>query len=139
MVVGILRVEKTTEVKNNPFYGNYKIKDTFTHHIVNERYTGLVSPKKGIHIVVGSIDGDNLDISINKYAFTGEPEKEYNEYTEFSTSFGFGGHIYEVSVNIHGELASLDEWYSLGDFENGNEPDNHYKKNSSSIKWETME
>ena len=140
MVIGILKVEKTTKVKNNPYYGNYEVKDTFTHHIVNEQYIGLVPPQNGIRIVLSSnIDGDALEINIGKYAFTGEREKDYDEDTEFSTSFGFGGHIYEVTVDILGHLISLDEWYNLGDFEDGNEPDNHYKKNSKDIKWKPVD
>lgn len=139
MVIGILKVEKTTKVKNNPFYGNYEIKDTYTHNIVNEKYVGLVSPENGIHIVVKSIDGDKLDITIGKYVFTGEHEKDFDEDTEFSTSFGFSGHIYEVIVDARGQLISLDEWYSYGDFEDGNEPDNHYKKNTKGIKWELVD
>jgi hypothetical protein len=139
MVVGILKVEKTTKVKNNTFYGNYEIKDTYTHHIVNEKYVGLVSPKNGIHIVVKTeVDGDTLDITIGKYVFTGEREKDYDEDTEFSTSFGFSGHIYEVSVDFNGQLICVDEWYSYSDFEDGNEPDNHWKKNSKGIKWELV-
>jgi hypothetical protein len=140
MVIGILKVEKTTKVKNNPYYGNYEVKDTFTHHIVNEQYIGLMPPHYGIHIVLSSnIDGDALDINIGKYAFTGEREKDYDEDTEFSTSFGFAGHIYEVTVDVRGQLISLDEWYSMGDFEDGNEPDNHYRKNSKGIKWQPVD
>jgi hypothetical protein len=97
-----------------------------------------VSPDKGIHIIVKSIDGDKLDIIVTRYAFTGEVEKYSDKNTEFSTSFGFGGHIYEISVNTNGELTSLDEWYGMGDFEDGNEPDNHYTGKSRGIKWETL-
>ena len=139
MVIGILKVEKTTKVKNNPFYGNYEIKDTYTRHIVNEKYVGLVSPENGIHIIVKSFSGDKLDITIGKYAFTGEMEKDYNEDTTFSTSFAFGGRIYEETVDVRGQLISLDEWYGYGDFEDGNEPDNHYKKNSKCVKWELVD
>ena len=139
MVIGELKVVKTTKVKNNPYYGNYEVKDTFIHHIVNEQYIGLVSPQNGIHIVVKSIDGDKLDITVGKYAFTGEIEKDYDENTEFSTSFGFGGHLYEITVDTRGQLISLDEWYGMGDYEDGNEPDNHYTKRSKGIKWELFE
>lgn len=139
MVIGELKVVKTTKVKNNPYYGNFEITDTFTHHIVNEQYIGLVSPQNGIHVVVKSIDGDKLDITVGKYAFTGEIEKDYDENTEFSTSFGFGGHLYEITVDARGQLISLDEWYGMGDFEDGNEPDNHYTKKSNGIKWDLID
>ena len=139
MVIGILKVEKTTKVKNNPFYGNYEVKDTYTHNIVNEKYVGLVSPENGIHIVVKSIDDDKLDITIGKYAFTGELEDDFDKDTEFSASFEFSGHVYEVIVDTRGQLISLDEWYSYGDFEDDNEPDNHYKKNTKGIKWELVD
>ena len=138
MVIGEVKVTKTTKVKNNPYYGDYEITDTFSHHIVNEKYVGLVSPDKGIHIIVKSIDGDKLDIIVTRHAFTGEVEKYSDKNTEFSTSFGFGGHIYEISVNTNGELTSLDEWYGMGDFEDGNEPDNHYTGKSKGIKWELL-
>ena len=49
------------------------------------------------------------------------------------------GRIYEVTVNIRGELISLDEWFSSGDFEDGNEPDIHNTKKSRGIKWELIE
>ena len=138
MVIGELKVVKTSKVKNNHFYGDYEIVDTFTHHIVNEKYEGLVSPDSGIHIMVKSIDGDKLDITVTKYAFTGEVEKYSDKDTEFSTSFGFGGHLYEIAVNTRGQLVSFDEWYSMGDFEDGNEPDNHYNAKSKGIKWELL-
>ena len=139
MVIGELKVVKTTKVKNNRYYGDYEVVDTFTHHIVNEKYEGLVSPENGIHIVVKSIDGDKLDITVTKYAFTGEVEKYSDKDTEFSTSFGFGGHVYEITVNVRGQLVSFDEWYSMGDFEDGNEPDNHYTAKSRGIKWELLD
>jgi hypothetical protein len=139
MVIGEVKVTKATKVYNNPYYGDYEVVDTFSHHIVNEKYVGLVSPDKGIHIIVKSIDGDKLDIIITKYAFTGEDERHFDKYTDFSTSFGFGGHIYEVSVDKAGDLVSLDEWYGLGDFEDGNEPDNHYTRKSRGIKWEKLD
>lgn len=139
MVIGELKVVKTTKVKNNPYYGDYEVVDTFTHHIVDEKYVGLVSPENGIHITVKNIDGDKLDITVSKYAFTGEIEKTSDKYTEFSTSFGFAGHLYEITVDTRGQLVSLDEWYGMGDYEDGNEPDNHYTKRSKGIKWELFE
>ena len=138
MVIGELKVVKTTKVKNNHYYGDYEIVDTFTHHIVNEKYGGLVSPESGIHINVKSIDGDKLDITVTKYAFTGEIEKHCDKDTEFSTSFGFAGHLYEITVDARGQLVSFDEWYSICDYEDGNETYNHYKANSNGIKWELL-
>jgi hypothetical protein len=139
MVIGELKVVKTTKVKGNPYYGDYEVVDTFTHHIVDSQYVGLVSPENGIHITVKNIDGDKLDITVSKYAFTGEIEKTSDKYTEFSTSFGFGGHLYEITVDTRGQLVSLDEWYGMCDFEDGNDPDNHYTKRSKGIKWELFE
>ena len=139
MVIGELKVVKTVKAFNNPYYGNYEVVDTFTHHIVDSQYVGLVSPENGIHITVKNIDGDKLDITVSKYAFTGEIEKHSDKYTEFSTSFGFGGHLYEITVDTRGQLISLDEWYGMGDFEDGNDPDNHYTKRSKGIKWELFE
>lgn len=138
MVIGELKVVKTSKVKNNYYYGDYEIVDTFTHRIVNEKYEKLVSPENGIHIMVESIDGDKLDITVSKYAFTGEEEKYCDKDTEFSTSFCFAGHVYEIAVNARGQLASFDEWYSISDFEDSNEPDNHYKAKSNGIKWEVL-
>lgn len=140
MVIGELKVVKTTKVKNNPYYGDYEVVDTLTHHIVNSQYVGLVCPENGIHLVVKTAcDGDTLDITISKYAFTGEIEKTADEDTEFSTSFGFGGHLYEITVDTRGQLVSLDEWYGYGDFEDGNTPDGHWTKRSKGIKWELFE
>ena len=139
MVIGLLKIKSERTIKNNPFYGNYKVSNDYTQTIVNEKYVGLVSPKNGIHIMVKSIDDDSLDITIGKYAFTGEREKDYDDDTEFSTSFGFSGHIYEVTVDVRGQLISLDEWYGMGEFEDGNEPDNHYTKKSKGIKWELVD
>ena len=134
MVIGELKVVKTSKVKNNYYYGDYEI----VHCIVNEKYEKLVSPENGIHIVVKSIDGDKLDITVAKYAFTGEVEKYSDKDTEFSTSFGFSGHIYEVTVDARGQLVSLDEWYDISDYEDCNAPDNHYKAKSKGIKWELL-
>lgn len=141
MVIGFLKVEKTKKVKNNSFYGDYEVKDTYTHNIVNEKYVGLVPPQNGIHIVIKKScdDNDTLDITITKYAFTGELEKEYDNSTEYSLAFGFRGHIFEVTVDTLGQLISLDEWISSGDFEDGNEPDGHWTKRSKGIKWNLLE
>jgi len=138
MVIGELKVVKTVKVKNNPYYGDYEVVDTFTHHIVDSQYVGLASPENGIHITVKNIDGDKLDITVSKYAFTGEIEKLSDKDTEFSTSFGFGGHLYEITVDTRGQLVSLDEWYGMGDYEDDNEPDNHYTGKSKEVKWEAL-
>jgi len=137
MIVGELKIEKTIKVKNNPFYGDYEVKTGLTQTIVNEKYVGLESPKYGIIIKFKNIDNDNVTFTIGKYYFTGEPIGE--ECDMFSTSFSFDGHIYEVSVDYNGQLISLDEWYSIGDFEDGAEPDSHYRKHSKGIKWELLE
>ena len=140
MVIGYVKVEKTIKVKNNPFYGKYEYKDTYTHHIVSEKYDELMSPEQGIHITLKTAcDGDTLDIIVTKYAFEGELPKHYDKDTEFSTSFSFDGHIYEVTVDVRGELLSLDEWYSMGDCEDDNEPDGHWNRKSRGIKWELLE
>ena len=139
MVIGILKVEKTDKVKNNPYYGNYEITDTYTRHIVNEKYVGLVSPPNGIHIKVESCEGDKLDITIGKYAFTGEREQVFDETVDFSISFDFNGHIYEATLDSKGQFRSLNEWISSADFEDGNEPDNHYDRKSRGIKWELLD
>jgi len=44
-----------------------------------------------------------------------------------------------VTVDVRGQLISLDEWYGMGEFEDGNEPDNHYTKKSKGIKWELVD
>lgn len=139
MVIGELKIECIRKVKNNPFYGNYEVRSTTTQTIINERYTGLVSPKHGIIIVFKTIDGDRLTITIDRHCYTGEPEDEFDEGTIFSTSFTHHGHVYEVSVDLDGNLVSLDEWYNTGDFEDGTEPDNHYTAKSRGIKWELLD
>ena len=140
MVIGEVRATKSIKVKKNPYYGSFEIVDTFTHRIVNEQYIGLVSPENGIHITFkNSSDNDKLDIIVTKYAFTGELEKYVDDDTEFSTSFSFGGRIYEVCVDKRGQLVSVDEWYGYCDFEDGNEPVGHYTKKSKGLKWELID
>jgi hypothetical protein len=139
MVIGELKIECIRKVKNNPFYGNYEVRSTTTQTIINERYTGLVCPKHGIVIKFKSIDGDRLTITIDRHCYTGEPEGECFKGTIFSTSFTHHGHVYEVSVDLDGNLVSLDEWYNTGDFEDGTEPDNHYTAKSRGIKWELLD
>lgn len=141
MVVGKLRVEETTKVKNNPFYGDYEAKSVYTRTLVNQKYVGLVSPKAGIHITLFGEYDDNIDFYISKYYITGEPENEVDKDTEFSTSFTYGGNVYEVTVDIKGQLISFDRWLNQGEFEDGCNPDEHYTKRSSKkdIKWELIE
>jgi hypothetical protein len=138
MVVGIFKAETGRKAKNNPFYGNYEVNETMLKTIVNEKYEGLVPPKNGIKITIKNIDGNKITFTIGKYYFTGEYELEYNENTEFSISFSYGGRVYEACVNTNGELVRFDEWYDIGNFEYGNKPDNHYTKKSRGIKWELM-
>lgn len=139
MVIGIFKAETTRKVKDNPFYGNYEVKEETTKTIVNEKYVGLVSPKNGIMVTIKTIDGDKVTFTIGKYYITGEPENEVDEDTEFSVSFSYNAHVYEIVVDTNGQLISFDEWYNVGDFEDGNEPDNHYTKRSKGIKWELLD
>lgn len=142
MVLGILRVEETTKVKNNPFYGDYEAKSVYTRTLVNQKDVGLVSPKNGIHITIKGTDGDsfdNIDIYINKYYFEGVPEDEADEGYDFSISFTYGGHVYEVTVDANGQLITLCEWLNIGDFEDCLNPDNVWRKRSKGIKWELIE
>lgn len=137
MIVGRLKIEAINKIKNNPFYGDYEVKTEHTQTIVYEKYVGLESPKYGIVIKFKSIDCDNLTFTIGKYYFTGEPVEA--ECDMFSCSFTYDGHVYEVTVDYNGQLTSLDEWYNTGDFEDGEEPDNHYTKKSKDVKWELLE
>ena len=148
MVLGILRVEETTKVKNNPYYGDYEAKSVYTRTLVNQKYVGLVSPKNGIHITIKGTDGDgDIDIYLNKYYFEGIPENEVATMKDgtvdgtvlFSAKFTYGGHVYDVCINFNGEFFSVDEWLSIGDFEDGNEPDNTWYNRSKGIKWEPIE
>jgi hypothetical protein len=148
MVIGIFKAESVVKVKNNPFYGNYEVKSETTETIVNEKYVGLISPKNGIRLTIKTMDGEEVTFTIGKYFITGEEvndgtetiwEDEEINPMEFSTSFSYKGHVYEISVDHLGQLVSFDEWYNLGDFEDGNEPDNHYTKRSKGIKWELVD
>lgn len=138
MVVGTLRIEETTKVKNNPFYGDYEAKSVFTRTLVNQKYVGLVSPKAGIHITIKGTGGD-IDIYLNKYYFEGIPENEADKDDDFSISFTYGGHVYEVTVDGCGQLITLCEWLNIGDFEDCLDPDNVWRKRSKGIKWELIE
>ena len=128
MVIGIFKAESTREVKNNPFYGDYQVKEEVSKTIVNEKYTGLVPPKNGIKITFENADCREVTFTIGKYFFTGVRKSEYDEDSEFSATFDNAGHIYEVCVDCNGDLISLDEWYDRGDFEDGNEPFYHHIK-----------
>jgi len=140
MVLGILKVEGTTKFKNNPFYGNYEAKSVFTRTLVNQKYVGLVSPKNGIHITIKGTEGDgDIDIYLNKYYFEGIPENEVYKDDDFSISFTYEGHVYEVTVDANGQLISLCEWFNVGDFEDCLKPDNVWKKHSKGIKWELID
>ena len=144
MVIGIFKAESVVKVKNNPFYGNYEVKSETTETIVNEKYVGLISPKNGIRLTIKTIDDEEVTFTIGKYFITGEAENLWGEDEEidpmeFSTSFSYKGHVYEISVDHLGQLVSFDEWYNIGDFEDGNEPDNHYTKRSKGIKWELVD
>lgn len=139
MVIGIFKAECSEKVKGNKFYGNYTATDIDTRTIVNDKYEGLVPPKSGITFTITTLSGDKVKFIIGKYYFTGEYKKEHNKHTEYELGFGYKGHMYQVCVNYLGELVFLNEWYSYGDFEDGNEPDNHWSKNSKGIKWELMD
>ncbi len=139
MVLGFLKIEETRKVKNNPYYGNYEVKSEYTQTITNQRYTGLVSPQKGIVIKFTNIDGNKLTVTISKYAFTGERAQDYDKDCPFSATFCFNGHVCEVTVNYKGELITLHEWYNLGDFEDDIIPDSRYTTKSRGIKWELID
>lgn len=138
-VIGFFKAESTRKVKNNRYYGNYEANKTTWETIVNEKYVGLVPPKNGIKITIKTNDGIKVTFTLGKYFFTGEYEAEYDENSEFSISFGYDGHVYEACVDVNGQLVSFDEWINTGDFEDGNEPDNHYTKRSRGIKWELVD
>ena len=44
-----------------------------------------------------------------------------------------------TDVFFDGEFFSVDEWLSIGDFEDGNDPDNTWYNRSKGIKWELIE
>ena len=140
MVVGKLRVEETSHIKDNPFYGDYEAKSVYTRTLVNQKYVGLVSPKAGIHITIERTPyDDSIDIYLNKYYFEGIPENEATEDDDFSISFTYGGHVYEVTVDANGQLITLCEWLNIGDFEDCLDPDNVWRKRSRGIKLELIE
>ena len=134
-----MKIESVKKVKNNPYYGDYEIRHVDVRTIENQKYEGLVSPEKGIMLTFKCMDGEKLTITIDKHYFTGlKPNEVVNDCT-FDTSFGHNGCIYQVCVNAHGELEYLYEWFSRGDFEDGNEADNVYTGKSKGVKWELLE
>lgn len=135
MVIGFFKAEATRKVTNNPFYGNYEVKEVLERTYVNEKYVGLVPPKNGIRLTITTIDGNKVTFTIGKYFITGETEDEYCDMSQFSVSFSYKSHVYELCIDAAGQLVSFDEWYNVGDFEDGAEPDNHYTKKSRGIKW----
>jgi hypothetical protein len=139
MVTGIFKAEACFKVKNNKFYGDYTTTEVDTRTIVNEKYEGLVPPQNGIKLTVSTYDHDKVTFTIGKYYFTGEYKDEHNKNTLYTLGFGYKGHMYEITVNVKGELVSFDEWLSFGDFDDGNEPDSHYTKKSKNISWELVD
>jgi hypothetical protein len=139
MVVAELRIESVRKVKKNPYYGDYEVKHVDVRTIENQKYSFLESPENGIVLKFKNIDGEKLTITIDKHYFTGLKPSEITNDCTFDTSFGHNGCIYQVCVNAHGELEYLYEWFSRGDFEDGNEADNVYTGKSKGVKWELLE
>ena len=143
MVIGIFKAECVRKVKGNPFYGDYEVKTEVNKTIVNQNYVGLVPPKNGVRFTITTMYGNKVTFTIGKYFFTGELEMEYDENTTFSASFNYDGHLYEATVKANGDLIRVDEWFSIGDFEDGNDPDNSYKashtKKTKGLKWELVD
>lgn len=138
MVIAELRVESVEKIKGNRFYGDYEAKTNYTRTIIDEKYDGLVCPKNGIALTIKNYDDVKVTFSIDRHYFTGEPEDSVDKNTTFSTSFGYGGCIYEIEVDIEGNLVSFDEYFSRAEFEDGDEPTNHYTAKSRGIKWELI-
>jgi len=139
MVIGNFKAECSEKVKDNKFYGDYVTTKVDSRTIVNQKYEGLIPPKNGIKFTINTLSGDKVTFIIGKYYFTGEYEEEWNENTEYTLSFAYAGHLYEINVDALGQLVSLYEWYSYSDFEDGNEPDCTWRKRSKAIKWELMD
>lgn len=140
MVIGFLKVETTRKVYDNIFYGHYEVKDVYTQTIINEEYNNLVNPKNGLIVAIKDKDAkEETTFTFSKYFYTGELQNKADEDTEFSTTFAYKGHVYEITVDACGQLISLDMWINTGDYEDGTEPDEHYTKKSKGIKWTLME
>ena len=139
MVIGIFKAECSEKVKGNKFYGDYVTTKVDSRTIVNQKYEGLIPPKNGIKFTINTLSGDKVTFIIGKYYFTGEYEKEWNKDTEYTLGFGYDGHMYEICVDALGQLVYLYEWESYNDFNDGNEPDCRWRKNSKGIKWELVD
>ena len=143
MVIGIFKAECVRKVKGNPFYGDYEVKTEVNKTIVNQKYVFLVPQKNGLSFTINTMNYNKVTFTICKYLFTGEFEEEYDENTTFSASFSYDEHCYEVTVKGNGDLIRVDEWFSIGDFEDGNDPDNSYKashtKKTKGLKWELVD
>lgn len=138
-IIAELKIESVKKVKNNPYYGDYEIREVNTRTIINEKYDGLVSPAKGITITFKTIDGDKVIFTIDRHYYTGLKSCEITKDCTFDTSLTYNGHIYEVLVNEEGGLEYLYEWYSYVDYEDGNEADNAYTGKSKGVKWELID
>lgn len=140
MVIGELKIECVEKIKSNPIYGRYEIRTNYTRTIVNEKCDGLVYPENGIAVTFKAGDDPQRKITftLDRHYFTGELDKEADDSTTFSTSFYYERCVYEVEVDIKGNLVSFDEYLDRCDFEDGNEPDNHYTAKSRDIKWELL-
>ena len=137
MVIGELKIECVEKVENNPFYGGYEIRTNYTRTIVNEKCDGLVYPENGIAITFEDPQR-KITFTLDRHYFTGGLDKDVEDDTTFSQSFYYEGRVYEVEVDIKGNLVSFDEYLDRNDFEDGNEPDNHYTAESTDIKWELV-
>ena len=133
MVEAKLRAEYTEQRhtdKPNPFYGHTNVKkvveDIFTRKF--DKRSNIASV--GIHAVV-KVGSGSLEITINRYYLE-------HEYTNGGTStyvafFNIEEKTYEVCVWIDGKhiiSATLSEWLSGGEFENGDDADNVYHSES---------
>ena len=125
MVESNLRVVSLdTKKSNNPFYGNTIVKkvteETFIHDFDKRE---IVAP---CGIIATIKVGDSVfDIKINKYYFDHESENE------FVADFQFDERMYEVWVEFDGAHLiniTLSEWLHCGDFEDGDDADNVYRK-----------
>lgn len=140
MMIGRLRVQTARIVKDSQFHGDYVVMTELFKTICSEKDGGLVYPKKGIHITLKDERTGKVDnFYIGKYFITGEVEEEIDMYTEFSTTFAYEGNIYEIIVNINGNLIAFNEWLNTGDYEDGYDPDNEYTQYSKEIEWEKID
>ena len=125
---------------DNIIYRHDEDKDVYPQTITNEEYNNLVNPKNGLIVTIKDKDAkEETTFTFSKYFYTGELQNKADEDTEFSTTFAYKGHVYEITVDACGQLISLDMWINTGDYEDGTEPDEHYTKKSKGIKWTLME